>query len=327
VAGEEQCDRLVAELFVGHAAAVFVLRGEQRAEEIVANVSVAPPRDDTVDELIEVRDRALHPQVARRRHPWGQADERLRAVGEELVEDCHRRFDGLPVLRVDARPEEHVGDHLHRDARRLLVEVLDFAVTPGREAIAGHPDHGVGVSLDTLGDERLRDEPPLPLPQIAVARQEPQPERPLEDVGVSVAPHDTGVLHQHRLDVIGVADHVPGLAEQANHRNVPVPIAHFAKEVELVGREADQVAEAEEAGRTRGTLGSCVGDVHRLFLSGRATRCSSSTIVAAASRAFSGVISFQRSASHLSPASSIDSATCTIRSAGTSARTAPTARP
>src|SRR5881227_4367523 len=82
--GKEQCDGFIAELFVGHARAIFVLRAEKHGEKITG---IAPGSsalsDDAIEDAFDEGNFALDAQVRGRGHPM-RNEERAPEIGSEF---------------------------------------------------------------------------------------------------------------------------------------------------------------------------------------------------------------------------------------------------
>src|SRR5947209_20156327 len=114
--GEKKRDRLVAQLLVGHARAVFVLRVKKHREKItgVAAASAAFA-DDTVENALDEGDFALDAKVGGRGHPmWNKKG--APEIGAEFEQQL-KRFS-------DVRSEEHTSELQSRQylVCRLLLE-------------------------------------------------------------------------------------------------------------------------------------------------------------------------------------------------------------
>lgn len=272
VARQQQRDHLVADLPVGHRAAVLVTRLEQRRQEVVAARSTRPVLGhDPGDERVHPRHRAAIAEVSRHGEAVGNREGPADPPGDFLDADVECIGD-LRDVGGHLCVEQDLGHDLEGERGHLQAYVDDGAVPPPRHATRGSLHHDVPVRRQSIMTERGLDEPPLAEPGIALVGQEP----PAED-RLHVAPEEpvldevVGPGNEHLFDQRRVVDEERGAGAQAKPYDVAVLPRAPLDEPEGVARELREVA---DQGSARGTGWKAQGAParHASMLSGERAR-------------------------------------------------------
>src|SRR5437667_9958197 len=164
--GEKKRDRLVAQLLVGHARAVFVLRVKKHREKItgVAAASAAFA-DDTVENALDEGDCALDAKAGGRGHPmWYKKG--APENGAEFEQQL-KRFSDVPGVARDIGVKQGFGHNLESEPYHFLVHIAFFPVAPDLQLALRVLQYGHCISRDARPMEPRLHQPPLPQPEIA----------------------------------------------------------------------------------------------------------------------------------------------------------------
>jgi len=154
VAREENRHRLVADLPVGHRAAVIlVLRDEEHRQQVAADIvstMICPPLGDhAVDDGVEPLARVARAAHRSDRQPFDHVGERHHAEPEGGHHVGQRAAD-LAGLRFDVDVEERLAGDRQGDAHHLLRHVERGVVAPLPAQLVGVVDHGLCVGGDAI---------------------------------------------------------------------------------------------------------------------------------------------------------------------------------
>jgi hypothetical protein len=256
VAGEEDGHGLVAQLLVGHPAAValLVLRLEEHGEEVTAVFAARTSLlDDAVDDAVEARARLREATV----RGEGQAAQEFGERHHEAPERGHRsrqRVAHLLGLRLRLRAEERAADDGERQVRHLPRHVERAPVPPALPPkFQSVIDHQRGVGVDTLLVKGGLRQATLAAVERRLARQKPFAEQALRTL--KPAPlHEARVARdEHVLNVVGVVEQVEVLRHPAEVDHVAVLARHARQEPERVAREREELPAGQHPLRPRRT--------------------------------------------------------------------------
>ena len=257
VAGQQQGHDLVAELPVGHAAAVALLVAglqEDRQQVAAAGRGPAALGDDAVDDGVQAQEAVAGPAVGRRRQPQGQRDQAT-AAGGEVVHQHDERLADLAGPVGDVHVEEGAGGDAERELRHLGVNVAGFAVAPGIEHAPRQGNDRLGVGGDALAAKGGLHEAALAQPELAFA-QEQAVAQPGDQHALSEVLDEVAVAGgEDFLDAVGVADEGDAAGAHAQGEDVAILAGAAGVEAEDVaaplGKGAEQPV-APRAGRRQG---------------------------------------------------------------------------
>src|SRR5215472_223570 len=219
--GEKERDRFIAELLVGHARAVFVLRVMKHREKVTGIAAgSAAIADDAVENALDEGDFPLDAKIGGRGHPmWNKKG--APEVGAEFQQQLKRFSDVLRVAR-DIGVKQRFGYNLQGEPHHFPVDVALFPVAPALKHALRVSHHGFRISGDAPAMEPRLHEPPLPQPEIAFACEQSfaknMPVRP-QNAPLDVAAR---MAYQDFLDVLGVIDKNIAKIEHADAHDISV---------------------------------------------------------------------------------------------------------
>ena len=182
---------------------------------------------DVAAQLLDAPAHGVHvgvrvgPEQGRTGHPLGQ--------GRHVVGDVHGT---VPALGV------HAGD-----------------------LVVGDRDHGLGEPLDAVVVEGRLGDPPLPAPELALARQQAVAEEDPQGVEAEgVLAVVLGVAHEDPLDVLGLAQQVQAYRPELQLDDRP-HLGRGVEVAELVAVEARRLLEPQGRGAVPRRPGGAGGQV------------------------------------------------------------------
>lgn len=249
VSGEENRERLVANLRVAHAAAhVVVARGDERREDVVA-VSRGGPvlanhaLDDGVDDGLRAPE--APPDRQRQSRPvLGHRQQEVRKVAHRALERPRER---LRIGACERRPEQRLRGDRERELARRTRDVDRLAVVPARDELSRAFDHHARVVGDSLAAKRRLHESPVNEMLGRLRREEASPEQHAEQLRAAALLERARFRDEYLLDARRIArepDVGPGSAE-THHRAI---LARHAREI---ARHAGLGGEARTQQRER----------------------------------------------------------------------------
>jgi hypothetical protein len=252
MAGEQQRDHLVAKLLLGHRLAVVVARQHQHREQVTTiDVGVRLPfLDDRVDQAIDPAHAAQIADVAGQRDRVGN-DEGIADSSRDLVSDGVERLPYIGNVPVHLGVEQRLGGDAQGHRHHLGVDVARFAGPPARKHEFGVADHHIAVARDPLRVKRRCRQPPLPVPELALAGQQalaedrphlPEEQRKLDEVAM--------VPDQDIFRVVGIVEQHDRPAGQVQRDSIAVVPRPFEVVAQQVATEFEQVAEQRQSLRT-----------------------------------------------------------------------------
>lgn len=220
VTGEEDGERLVADLRIDECGAVLVARGDEHGEQVAGvGPGGAVLGDEAVDDLVEAGAGAAEVADAPDGNGEGKVEHGLQpGEGDEEVVDLH---DGVDLV-VDAADvvgdlgvEEGAGDDLEREGHHGGGDVDDVAGSPcgGVRLRAG--DDLVGVGGDALAVEGRGDDAAVAHVDGVVGGDEPFAEEDLHAADGALLHEGRGLRDEDLLDEGGVVDEDDGRAHEA----------------------------------------------------------------------------------------------------------------
>ena len=154
MSGQQERQDFVAQLAVGHAAAVFVAGGHQHGEQVAGVLSAgAALANDAVHNFVEFADCSLHPNHGRDRHMAHDGRQNHAASGSVAHQGIERGRDALCV-GFYLHPEEHFGHDPHSELHHFLMDVADIAVLPRCQHFFGESGHLYGHKTPCVRDGR-----------------------------------------------------------------------------------------------------------------------------------------------------------------------------
>ena len=179
MARHEDDGGLVAQRFaVERGAGLGVVRLDQHADHrlFAACETLLAAPDDVVEHPVDPLCRAVHRRRLEPRQPIRQPQEIRQVELRYLALIGGERGDDLGgVLGAEARSENRPADDLGGQGRHLAQRVdrrPRRQLGPARGGFGGRLDHGRGEQRQARSVDDRRDDPPAPLPQIAVADKE-----------------------------------------------------------------------------------------------------------------------------------------------------------
>ena len=222
VTGEEQRERLVPHLLVGHAGPVLACAQEQREEVVARRACGAALGDHLGDHAVQVGFDAVVAAHRGRGQPHEQAEQRR----VHAVEHPQRVGQGPPdrraPLRVDVGPEQRLAHHGERERRHLGLHVELVAVAPTLGGPLGGPDHRRRVRGDPLVVEHRLDQPPLTQVGLVLAREERLAEQHLRGPDRRALMERAMVGDEHVLDEVGMVQQERGRTRDVDADHVAV---------------------------------------------------------------------------------------------------------
>src|SRR5579859_1803721 len=265
MSGQEQRDGFVAKLFVGHARAVFILRGQQHGKQ-VARIAArgAFLRDHSVEHFFNLPDSSFQSEI---RRCWQPLRNKKCApeIGAEFQQKLQRFADVLCVS-LHVRIEQRFGDDLQREPHHLLVNVALFAVLPLVEQPLGVLHHRRRVARDSRAVKRGLDQAPLTEPEISLARQQASSENALIRLQHAAFYEFSWMIYQHVFDVIRMVDQQDAEIKNAKPDDISI-LADNSREISkwIAAVERAQRPAPQPEGRTRRKFELSFG-VHHLML-------------------------------------------------------------
>ncbi len=258
VAGEEECHRFVAGLLVAHAAAPFLVLGEEQHGEEIAPVfrGAAPGLDQPID-------RGIEPSPGLAKAPGGWQRDMLEQRGErqrrEALEELHAGRDrpaDLLCFFLYLGAEERLAHDTEGESHHLLMDVDDKGrrcpgqLGPAFRGALRVLHHSAGIERDPLLVEGGLDQPALPPMKLAFASEQPFAQEILGQLETPALVKSAVLRDQQVLDQIGMVEEVNPAVSQADQGDVTVVAGHPLEQAERVAAESEQELTGEASGGT-----------------------------------------------------------------------------
>ena len=249
MASEEERHNFVAQLLVGHAAAMLVVGFEEGAEKVGVVVRRTAARaDEAVNHVVEVLHRSAQARAFWNRDAVGE-DERQIRLSDKLFHDHCDRLAHAAGFSGNIRAEQRFGHDIERGRHKLLVDVSRFAVAPSGKHHRGGIRHNPRVVENIFVAKCRLDQFPLRLPKFSFTRQQAVAENGLQSAVVSRLKEIRVVFDENLLDTVGMHDEADRNVEEAKEDDVAVFAGAAREETAPVLAEGERVAQKIQAAR------------------------------------------------------------------------------
>ena len=257
VAGEQQGDHLVAELPIGHRAALLVAPFEEHGEQVPPVARVSPvPIDESSHDPVEPPHAAHEADVPGKRDPIGD-QHRPYEAGGDLLHDPRERLIHLAHLLLHVHVEERLGRDAQGEGHHLLMGVARLSIAPVARCALRVLHHRPGVVGEPVRVEGGRGEASLAQPEVPLAREQAVAEEETDLVPEEAVLDEVARLfHQHLFDMLGTGDEQRGPPGEVEAHQVAVLPGAGREELERAGPQIAEAAEDRLPSRTGRAGGS-----------------------------------------------------------------------
>ncbi len=224
VPGQQEGQDFVAQLAVGHAAAIFVAGRHEHGEQVARVLSAGPAlKNDAVHDFVELAHRPLDPDHGRHRDVAHDGRQNHAAAGSVAHQNVQRSRHPFRVcFHFDS--EKDLGDDAHGELHHFLMDVAGFALLPAGQHFFGEGGHRIAVRRHALAMEGGLAQAALPQPSRAFVGQQALAQEPAAVLDDFVLGEILRLRDQDLLDEAGMIEEInihPG-------RTVVKDVAKFA---------------------------------------------------------------------------------------------------